>query len=276
MKLGLLHYACDNFFRSQFPRSRSCARLHSLILTVYFDNISHNNELAGIFMITSEQLPGLCAWKKNREFSFVEMNNTCAQLFGFGHPASAIGKRDFDIPSGLCEFAETFIENDRKIMQTGKTTHFIEIQPCMGNQWKVLHVVKSLLVEDNQLSVLGYCVDVTSTFFYFEQFVNARSRFYDKRVGSFTIVRDHETLTTRQLECLFYLLRGKTAKQIGNLLKISSRTVEHYIEGVKDAFGCVTKSDLIDYAIKNNLISIIPESILRYPTSVLIECNSEY
>lgn len=56
-------------------------------------------------------------------------------------------------------------------------------------------------------------------------------------------------LTKRQIECLFHLVEGKTAREIAYLLNISRRTVEHYIECIKDKLNCRTKSELICKAI---------------------------
>jgi DNA-binding CsgD family transcriptional regulator len=68
-------------------------------------------------------------------------------------------------------------------------------------------------------------------------------------------------LTPRECECLFYLLHGKTSKLIARIMVISHRTVESYIDALKLKFNCHTKSDLIDFCIKNGLIKIVPTSV---------------
>lgn len=52
-------------------------------------------------------------------------------------------------------------------------------------------------------------------------------------------------LTFRELEIARQLPKGYTASQIGNELFISTRTVEHHLERIKDKFCCSSKSDLI-------------------------------
>ncbi|MCK4870514.1 MAG: helix-turn-helix transcriptional regulator [Gammaproteobacteria bacterium] len=52
-------------------------------------------------------------------------------------------------------------------------------------------------------------------------------------------------LTDRQLECLFYILSGRTAKEIATLLDLSYRTIETYTETIKRKFKCSSKLDLI-------------------------------
>ena len=48
-------------------------------------------------------------------------------------------------------------------------------------------------------------------------------------------------ITPRQAECLFYLLRGKSYKEIAYTLGLSVRTVEDHISLLKDALGCYSK-----------------------------------
>ncbi len=56
--------------------------------------------------------------------------------------------------------------------------------------------------------------------------------------------------TEREKQVLTLLIRGKTAKEIGNRLGISRRTVEHHIESLKFKTNSKFKSDLIDKFIE--------------------------
>ncbi len=53
-------------------------------------------------------------------------------------------------------------------------------------------------------------------------------------------------LSKRELECLFLLAQGKTAKEIGRILKLSYRTVEFYIVNIKNKTGNFTRTALRD------------------------------
>lgn len=57
---------------------------------------------------------------------------------------------------------------------------------------------------------------------------------------------DSAYLSKREMECLELTVKGKTAKQIAKLLKISSRTVEEYLANVKTKMGVSSKSELIE------------------------------
>ena len=52
-------------------------------------------------------------------------------------------------------------------------------------------------------------------------------------------------LSKRESECLFQLSLGKTAKEIGRLLNLSPRTVEFYINNIKEKTGCRTRTELV-------------------------------
>lgn len=52
--------------------------------------------------------------------------------------------------------------------------------------------------------------------------------------------------TKRQTEILRLMVRGKCSKEISNLLKISQRTVQHYIDNIKNKLGVYSRSELID------------------------------
>ena len=59
-------------------------------------------------------------------------------------------------------------------------------------------------------------------------------------------------LTQRQFECLLYLVKGMTVKQIATTLELSPKTVEHYLEAVKGKLNCFSRAELIAKALQIN------------------------
>lgn len=53
-------------------------------------------------------------------------------------------------------------------------------------------------------------------------------------------------LSKRENECLYHIIRGKTAKEIATLLGISFRTVETHLAHIKEKFKVSSRSELID------------------------------
>ena len=64
-----------------------------------------------------------------------------------------------------------------------------------------------------------------------------------------------DSLTTRQREVMQLLAEGRTAKEIANLLKISSRTVEFHKAQIMEHLNLQTSADLIKYALTHGIVS---------------------
>lgn len=65
-------------------------------------------------------------------------------------------------------------------------------------------------------------------------------------------------LSKRQLSCAEFLLKGMTSKQIATQLNLSPRTIETYIEILKNKFQCHNKTELI-LKLSNYMAMKIPE-----------------
>lgn len=83
---------------------------------------------------------------------------------------------------------------------------------------------------------------------------HASHHFYDEK---------NISLTDRQLQVLFFLLRGKTIKQIAKILELSHRTVDDYLEQLRIKFSAQNKYELINKAISYGFLNTVPESLFR-------------
>jgi len=54
-------------------------------------------------------------------------------------------------------------------------------------------------------------------------------------------------LSDREIECLMLLLEGKPASLIAEQMSITTRTVEHHIDHIKNKLTCSTKSELFSF-----------------------------
>ncbi len=52
------------------------------------------------------------------------------------------------------------------------------------------------------------------------------------------------SLSSIEVECLFYYLNGYTAKEVAKAMSISHRTVEGYIGNIKQKYQCTTRREL--------------------------------
>ncbi len=65
-------------------------------------------------------------------------------------------------------------------------------------------------------------------------------------------------LSPQQSKCLLLLMKGKSAKQIAREIKLSHRTVEHYLERIRKLLDCSSNRELMA-AYGDQLIGFTPE-----------------
>lgn len=65
-----------------------------------------------------------------------------------------------------------------------------------------------------------------------------------------------QTLTTRELEILQYIVEGKSNKEIAQILDLSANTVAVHRANMMDALGIHKAAELVVYAIRNGLVTI--------------------
>jgi len=58
-------------------------------------------------------------------------------------------------------------------------------------------------------------------------------------------------LSQREVECIYHLVYGKTAKMIGKILGLSPRTVETHLNNAKIKLGLSSKTELINEALNS-------------------------
>ena len=238
------------------------------------------NNLATIASFESifQETPGLLWWKKDINSIYLEANIECAKLFGFKKFSDMEGISDYQLNCKFSELASVFQDCDKQVMQSIKPQRFFEILNCGADKWRIMLVTKApISVEQNIVGIAGHAVDVTDSFikigYYLSKYQIERTR-KDNLVQSSYKIDDQSiggfVLSSRQLECLFFLVRGKTAKEIARILNLSPRTAEYHIEQLKFKFSCTTKSQLITTAIEQGFLNMIPPKFFDNQLSVLI------
>lgn len=84
--------------------------------------------------------------------------------------------------------------------------------------------------------------------------VSTNEKFYKKTEPKNIFLNKNTYLTTRELECCSFLMRGDSIKIAGNKIGISPRTFETHINNVKKKTTCMTKNVLLDLLNKNEWI----------------------
>lgn len=69
------------------------------------------------------------------------------------------------------------------------------------------------------------------------------------------LVAKEERLTDRQREVLQLLAEGKVMKEVGGILKMSTRTVAYHKYRMMEVLGAKSNAELIKYAVRNHMIA---------------------
>ncbi len=205
---------------------------------------------------------------KDTQSRYLSLSNVFSKLVGWKTFEEAIGKTDYDIPCQASEFAEYFIETDKKIFSTEKKLVTLDIMPYSTGLMLVLGERNILKNEKNEtIGLISHGIDVSNIRAYrpylsMHKIDNNLSR---KNISTASYILSGEhcplLLSNRQQECLFLLVRGKTIKEIGRILKISPRTVEDHMNAIKSKMDCYTKSQLIEKAIDSGFLYYVPRKI---------------
>ena len=64
------------------------------------------------------------------------------------------------------------------------------------------------------------------------------------------------SLTSREIEILVWVARGKSAWEIGEILRISKRTVNSHVSSVVSKMGAVNRTHAVAIAIRDRIIDM--------------------
>lgn len=205
-------------------------------------------------------------------------NDRTAKLCGHPNEESIIGHDASELPCEAAESAADFFEQDQYVLTTKNELTLLDIHVYADNQRKIFLAKKSPFYLDNKLvGVLNQATELTSDSIskVCSSLINSDKKFIRKHVKngrSYSIGKTtpFSSLSPRELDCLFYLIRGKTMKETAIALTISPRTVETYIEHIKHKTQIKKRSDMIDYAISNGYLNYIPESYFTKNISCIL------
>lgn len=222
-----------------------------------------------------DQMPGACGCKDLNSV-FMYANQEYINIIGLNHKEDIKGRTDFDMPCDTINAASLFQEQDKKVIQSLQKMRILDIHPFAGQIWKAYIFTKTPLMDGNQcIGTIFHGADITNTASLEIGSLLARTKVEgvsNNLIGQNSYMLNHSfndiKLTDRQSEVLFYLLRGKTAKQISHYLHIPTRTVDDYIEQLRYQFNAQNKHELIDLALSYGFLNTIPESIFRTQLSV--------
>jgi len=174
----------------------------------------------------AEQMPGFVGWK-DLNLVYLGCNTNLATKLKLGHPSNIIGLTDRDLID-YNEETYAFHHRNDLLALSGKTVHCLHksTSPYDGEEYVFLK--QPLLNDDNQIiGLIFHCTPQLSS------------------INPIQLIDHVDRLTKREMECLSYILQGRTLKETADILQLSKRTVETYFENIKNKLGCKNKTELL-------------------------------
>ena len=179
------------------------------------DSYRHLQDSVGFFCV------------KDLSGHFCYFNDQMMKYAGYSCPSELLGKTDFD--TSWAGQAPHIRKNDRLVMSTRRPFQFYESFQNQDGEYELYVSHKKPFFRDEILTgVLSSSIAAPA-----ESVVGALPFSEDLRF--FDIKRRAElALTARQKETLYWLLCGYSTREIARIIKLSRRTIEHYLNTIKE------------------------------------------
>lgn len=224
-----------------------------------------------------QQLPSLIVVMDTKS-QFIYSNDYTAKLFGYQKEENIIGLNAYDMRCPAVESAGCFIEQDAVVIQEGQTLTILDIHQYAYGDLKVLLSKKLPFMENDKIAgSICFCTEINSTYLtkICSMLIQLDKQYYpshrkNDRSNILGSLPRNSKLSQREMECIFYLLRGKTSKEIAKKLMISPRTVEDIIERIKLKFKCSSRAEIIERGLAEGYLNYIPQTILSKDISEIL------
>lgn len=215
-------------------------------------------------------------WEKDFNSVFITANNYFANLLGFKDPKKLIGKTDYQINCPASDLAQVFQKHDKEVIKTKKAIKFFEIVKFVSGDAKISITTKAPLVDKNNniIGTRGFSVDITQIFMQLDSLFEYRHQIVSANLsqGVYAVSLDKFSfLTASESECLFLLLYNKSVNDIADFLRLSLKAVEKTIAKLKIKFVVSTTAELIDLAVEQGFLYMIPPRFMSQQMSMVLD-----
>lgn len=239
-----------------------------------------NNENLTFYKNLLRQLPGLVVLA-NKKSQCIYTNDYTAKMFGYKDGVSMEGIDSRSMRCSAVENAEDFIVQDQIVIQNGIGLTILDIHVYADGQGRVLLSKKTPFKENNiNVGYIFHGMEIHATVL--NQVSSALIQ-SDKKYRAKAVAQQRsyiinptifkKSITKREVDCVFYLLRGNSMKMIAKNLNLSPRTVESYLEQIRIKLKCTNRSDLIEKCLAEGYLNYIPSNILSMNISSILHID---
>lgn len=177
-------------------------------------------------------LPNCLVYWKDLNGHFLGCNKLMASELELSADSEIQGLSDFDLPIQRDD-ASIYRRNDQIVLNQNCALEFQETAVLTKENKRVTYKSVKMPLVTKLNETIG-TIGITSLL-------------YSESV-------DAPTLSKRQKDCLYFAVLGYTMKEISIELGLSPKTVEHYINNVKNKLKCSSRSMLIQKALRFTFI----------------------
>ena len=195
---------------------------------------------------------------KDKKGKYLGVNAIFVKTADLSSPEDIVGYTDRDFIWGDAQ-AVHMQRNDNCIIQTGKPSTVIET----ATSYEDRKLRQFLSYKTPLLSRTGKTIGVFGVSYKLDGSVATSADIANAGFSANLVLLNqlqneaddsNTPLTARQLDCIYYLVKGFSTKQIAKILLLSPRTIEHYLENIKIKLDVDTRVELIAKALKMKAI----------------------
>ncbi|WP_419418932.1 helix-turn-helix transcriptional regulator [Legionella sp. D16C41] len=203
-------------------------------------------ELAQVYHhIYFKSIEGIYLASNNQMLSFLDLS-----------PEEVSGRfKDSDIIKNAISL-ESVLANDRLILEKKSVQVFMELAITEKKQAQFLSIKAPLYRENEIIGLCGISIIVDNyNLSEFNDLISNIGNILENDLESETKLAQLNStktvkikLTPREVQCLQLYMKGYSLKYIANILNLSHRTIEYYLENIKSKFGVKKRSELLPRA----------------------------
>jgi DNA-binding CsgD family transcriptional regulator len=214
---------------------------------------------------------------KNKNICLQETNQTTASLFNFKYSEDMHGLNDYEIGGPSTILIPCYVAQDQKVFEGNKLI-ILDIMPCRNETF--LGTTTRLPVVDDNLNIVGSSYFMTKKTGSNDLFLLLQKIMRKENKSGLSLILDEQnvimdsglypSLSKKELNVLWLLARGMTARKIAAFLSRSPRTIEDHIDNIKIKYNCTNKSELIEKAIHMGILNYLPFELINAKTTEII------
>ena len=198
---------------------------------------------------------------KNAQSEAIITTPQLAIYAGYSNPINYLGVNDYQIQCPTVALAGEFISQDKLALKSNGVQGYILFTTYANSDAGVYiytktachnHVVCNLWKDEGSAIAKYLYAIIKNTNINSRECINI----------CFDIILSYDHLTQTESKILYFLMQGLSSTQIGHLIFLSKRTIQHYIEHIKHKSGCRTTVQLVQQGMMLQYNRKIPASLL--------------